>query len=284
MWTLLQQVPDLILAACAAIVILFLVFLFRMLAESRQVSRQLREFLHILKELPEITPANRRDGLTLEQIEQLRGHADARSSSRYWWSLLESHLEPYRPPDLPKAWFATRPVSDILPEDTLIDRHYDTSLYQSVPGILTGLGLMATFIAILVALQSVTVEVKGGAETVQGIGTLINGLAGKFLSSIVALFLAVLFTLAEKRVESRLTRGYHELIAQARSVIPVLDPTRVLLDLQAESSRRTSLLENMYGELVEKAVAAVRTEIAPVLSQALSGDTAAEAHSSKAKA
>jgi hypothetical protein len=57
-----------------------------------------------------------------------------------------------------------------------------------------------TFIAILFALEGVNVQMKGGAEIVEGIGTLINGLAGKFLSSIVALFLAVSFSIVEKKL------------------------------------------------------------------------------------
>ena len=90
---------------------------------------------------------------------------------------------------------------------------------------------MTTFVAILLALEGVNVQLRGGAEIVEGIGGLINGLAGKFLSSIIALLLAVTFTLFEKATERRLRSAYDDLIRTAAESIPVLSAFRVQLDV-----------------------------------------------------
>jgi uncharacterized membrane protein len=123
---------------------------------------------------------------------------------------------------------------------------------------------MATFVAILIALEGLTVQVRGGAEIVGGIGSLINGLAGKFLSSIIALFLAIIFTVIEKKLCERPLETAHEnLLRQAMEVIPELSQSRVLLDMHTLSARRTALLENFYTEMVERVASVVKTEIVP---------------------
>ena len=69
--------------------------------------------------------------------------------------------------------------------------------------ILTALGLLATFIAILQGLAGVTYNEADPLHPISGIDTLINGLAGKFLSSILALLLSVLFTVIERKISER---------------------------------------------------------------------------------
>jgi hypothetical protein len=271
----IQQIPPLILAACGLLVVLFFYFLARMLSESGRVLRRCGEFSRMIERLPPLTSLNRRDGLQLEQLEELRGLAAGQATCRAWWARVEDALEPYAIPNGPESWFATRPASELLSEEAVVGSEYHASFHQAVPALLTGLGLMATFIAILVALQGVTVDIKGGAETVQGIGTLINGLAGKFLSSIVALLLSVLFTVVEKKwCERRLQNAYHRLVAQLHDAIPVLSPTRVLLDLHFQSAQRTALLENFYDEVAQKLAWAVKTEVAPGLSEAFAREVA----------
>jgi hypothetical protein len=100
-----------------------------------------------------------------------------------------------------KAGFSGRSLREVLPE-SLIKSHFNFGKYAAFPGILTGLGLMMTFLAILLALMGVSYNKSNPLEPVHGIDVLINGLSGKFLSSIVALALSVWFTLAERKNES----------------------------------------------------------------------------------
>ena len=109
-----------------------------------------------------------------------------------------------------------------------------------------------------------------------GIGTLINGLAGKFLSSIIALLLAFIFTLVEKKwCERRLNLAHEEMAATARGVLPLLSATRVLLDLEELSMRRTLALERIYAEIVERLADSFRKTLAPALAESLAADLAA---------
>jgi len=256
--------PLVIQIACGVLVVMFASFMVNMLRECSATIRQCEEFRALLAELPPQASADRGAGMPLAALEQMRSRAAGWKTAKEWWGALESALEPYAPPARPEGWFLTRPISEVLQPSNVVERGYHASFHQAVPSLLTGFGLMATFIAILVALQGVTVEVRAGAEMVQGIGTLINGLAAKFVSSILALALSLLFILTEKKwCERRLDVAYSRLISQAETVLPMLHPTRVLLDLQRESARRNALLEGFYANLVERSVAAVKTELAP---------------------
>lgn len=260
----IEQIPPLINAACGVIFALFVFFLIRMRSEAAMVRADVSGFLDVLSRLPERTLETRHEGLQMADIE--RAHHAARERSRNvqrLWADLEMSFEPYRGAHGVQSWFAVRPVTELLPRFTVIDRVYQTSLHQAVPSVLTALGLLATFLAILLALEGVSVHVRSGAEIVEGIGGLINGLAGKFLSSIVALSLAVVFTLIEKRAERKLDAQYDSLLERAAVVVPALSPTRLLLDMQALSAKRTELLENFYGEMADRVVSLFRTEVIP---------------------
>jgi hypothetical protein len=122
----------------------------------------------------------------------------------------------------------------------VVDSFYHSAFHQSVPGILTSLGLLATFVAILLALAGVTYNANDPVHAVSGIDQLINGLSGKFLSSIVALLLSVVFTLLEKKVcDRQLLESYDALIRRCGDVFPLLTQTRIMLDIQRIALSRT---------------------------------------------
>ena len=66
--------------------------------------------------------------------------------------------------------------------------------YKNAPAIVTGVGLLATFVAILVAL----LDVQLANNRIQGLDLLIHGLSGKFLSSVVAISCAAALVFVEK--------------------------------------------------------------------------------------
>lgn len=267
------DVPPLILAACGGLAVLFLVFLFRMFAESRAVLRDVRMLKSLLGQFLPLTPETRHAGLQLNTIENVRSSAaDKPATVRRLWNEVETSLEPYKGSEGMTGWFSVRPTNELFSEAVVIGGGYHSSFHQAVPSILTALGLMTTFIAILLALEGLNVQVRGGAEIVEGIGGLINGLAGKFLASIVALFLAVMFTVFEKTAERRLESAYDDLLQKASHSIPVLSPFRVQLDMHALATRRTEMLDRFYNEMAERVVASARAQIVPAVSGALAQD------------
>ncbi|MGD9727211.1 MAG: hypothetical protein AB7G68_10490 [Nitrospiraceae bacterium] len=96
--------------------------------------------------------------------------------------------------------FSTRAASEFFTQDILAAR-LNVPFYHQLPSLITGLGLLFTFLAILIGLSKLHAD---GSQIV-GIQGLINGLAGKFLTSIIGLICANLFVLIEKSLFHRFT-------------------------------------------------------------------------------
>ncbi len=80
-------------------------------------------------------------------------------------------------------------------EAVVFEGRLNRGFFTALPGIVTGSGLLFTFLAILVALLEVKVVEN---NQIKGLELLIQGLSGKFVSSIGALFSATVFMLAER--------------------------------------------------------------------------------------
>ena len=116
------------------------------------------------------------------------------------------------------AWFleptvhSQRTAADLFSLEALCAGHLNIRFYRQLPTLMTSLGLLFTFLAILIGLS----KLHANGSQIEGIQGLINGLAGKFVTSVVGLACASLFTLLEGSV-------WHRLDDQHRACIALLD-------------------------------------------------------------
>jgi hypothetical protein len=239
---LLARIPAIIQVFSCFIVLLAGIFTKTMLAERARVLDNHSGFLKVLKPLSGAGLAGLHRGIPPEKLLEVRGKSEASGGApKRWWQTVEESLEIYTGADGREGWFTLRPVTEILDEETLVWDGYHASFYQAIPGILTALGLLATFIAILQGLSGVSYNPQDSAHPVTGIDTLINGLSGKFVSSIVALMASIVFTFIEKKVcERAIVESYRGLLLQCREVVPYLPQSRILMDLRAEMAKRAN--------------------------------------------
>jgi biopolymer transport protein ExbB/TolQ len=91
------------------------------------------------------------------------------------------------------AWFleptvsTERSAADHLSFAALCATRLNVRFYQQLPSFLTGVGLMFTFLGILIGLS----KLHANGSQIEGIQGLINGLAGKFVTSVVGLACAM---------------------------------------------------------------------------------------------
>ena len=111
--------------------------------------------------------------------------------------------------------FSTRASSEFFSQDVLSTR-LNVAFYHQLPSLITGIGLLFTFLAILIGLS----KLHADGSHIVGIQGLINGLAGKFLTSIVGLICANLFVLIEKSVLHRFTVGQQQFLATMDELFP----------------------------------------------------------------
>jgi hypothetical protein len=234
MKVVVATIPGIIQAACLFLVAMAILLIMGMFCDRGRALEAFDRFLAVFADLKPFTERERVHGLSSEKISAIRRKAGtAPGRPREWWRAIDESLEYYVSPSGDEGWFITRAIGESLPEEDVVDPFYRWNFYQAVPGILTSLGLLATFVAILMALAGVTYDARDPIRPVSGIDQLINGLSGKFLSSIIALILSVVFTFLEKRVcEGQLREGYDQMIRRCRNVFPLLSQSRILLDLQ----------------------------------------------------
>jgi hypothetical protein len=270
---LLHQVPGWLQGFCVAIIIVFAYFLIVMLGELRALLKARAGLLTLFGSVPAPDHDARRNGLSLEHLDRLRQTCSSLDSvERRWWNRIEPNIQPYASPGGREGWFAVAPFQEVLSEQDL-EVGYHGGLYQSVPGVLTGLGLLGTFTALLIGL----LDLRYTPAEIVGLNTLINNLSGKFLSSVVALVLSLLFLLIERiACERSLARTYEQVAAKFEELLPRLSSTQVLIDIQKLQVQQATSLGNISSDFVDRFVGVFKADLSPVLAAGVSHEMARE--------
>src|SRR5713226_9034659 len=189
----LQHIPAFILWACGALTFASIAVGLRLWSHVRRIRNQMWQVNASVGGAEPLKPEDRVHGLSGPQMEELRSRCRALSGvPGEWWHHVDSSLELYTSPQDRDGWFVTRPVREILPYEQAVAGQFNVTFYNAFPTLLTGVGLLLTFTAILMALSGVHYDKSNSVQPITGIDQLINGLSGKFLSSVVALSLGVI--------------------------------------------------------------------------------------------
>jgi len=120
-------------------------------------------------------------------------------------------------------------------------------------------GLMFTFLAILIGLS----KLHANGSQIEGIQGLINGLAGKFVTSVVGLACANSFLLLEKSVSHRLATHHRHLVALLDEMFP-----RKVADRNHNMSQSapTSVVGSLRNDSAAHLVEAMHQRLGPIAS------------------
>jgi hypothetical protein len=146
--------------------------------------------------------------------------------------------------------FSTRPAAEVFTQEALIAKHVNLTFYRQFPSLVTGLGLLLTFLALFIGLGKLHAD---GSEIV-GIQGLINGLAGKFLTSIVGLIVANVFIFLEKPIVARLMNAHHTFLGLMDQLFPRKTMEQMLEQLTATQGQSTRDYSSSGGESREHLV------------------------------
>ena len=271
----LLAIPGVVLYGCAILIAVTIAMSIALFRQIRRVGSQAKALTGAFESVGKSAPLQRRDGLPLAALDEIRSRCEnLHQAPRGWWTELDSHIEQYTSPEDVEGWFLTEKPRDVLPYEIVVGRNFHSAIFGAFPGLLTGAGLTLTFIAILWALSGVHYNKANTADPVSGIDVLINGLSGKFLSSIVALLLSILFTLYEKRAVRGLRTRYEQLLAAISHAIPYLPPSRILLDIQRFAAKQTVSVSHISAEVVDRLVGAFNTDVVPALAAGMSSGVA----------
>ena len=240
-----------------------------------RVGSQIKILTNSIKAATKDQPSQSRNGLSLATLDEIRGRCEKLDEvPRGWWTAIDSHVEQYSSPQDLEGWFLTEKPRQVLPYEIIVGKHFHSAMFSAFPGLLTGAGLTLTFVAILYALHGVHYDKSNAVEPISGIDVLINGLSGKFLSSIVALLLSIVFTLCEKSAVRRLRSRYEMLLAAVGEAIPYLPPSRILLDIRRYAHDQTVSVSHISSDVVDRLVGAFNIAVVPTLADGMSSGVA----------
>jgi len=157
--------------------------------------------------------------------------------------------------------YNTSKAADFFSEDEIVSRSMHPRFFRAVPGLLTSIGLLATFVAILLGLG----QLEYTEEGIHGIKGFINALSAKFASSVIALFLAIGFTLMETRVLQRAHLAYLRFCEALDSVFPRKTPEALLLELRRNSAEQLAAFQHFNTDLSARFKEGVSEGLGPVL-------------------
>jgi ABC-type transporter Mla subunit MlaD len=198
-------------------------------------------------------PAMGREGLSAAAYDALAQIFNEPSPLASAWRDFDSRIVRRVIQGQDRLW-ASESAEGAFTDSVVIAPRLNRSFYAAVPGIVTGLGLLVTFLAILVAL----LDVRLVNNRVQGLELLIQGLSGKFLSSIAALLSASLFIFIEKPLLHHLDISRRRLVEKLDALMPRLSPTHLLAELQRDIAEQSIAFRSF------------NTSLAPMLRQSFS--------------
>jgi putative membrane protein len=93
---------------------------------------------------------------------------------------------------------STTTADSYFGSEVLVDAPLHTEFYKHLPGILTGIGIIATFFGLITGLQSFDVTATDPDAMKESLSGLFGHVKGAFTFSAIAIFLAMVFTIIEK--------------------------------------------------------------------------------------
>jgi ABC-type transporter Mla subunit MlaD len=238
--------------------------LIRLFLIYRRQSQKLNSAVDHIGSLRQEHPTNIREGLHGSAIENIRDYFQKVPLLMAAWNSFESNLiyRKIRDGESERIW-VSESAESAFHEDAVLEYSFNKRFFLAIPGIVTGTGLLFTFIAILFALFDV--KYSESTKTVEGLDTLISGLSGKFISSVAALFSATIFLMVEKSIFHRLDTRRRRLITAIDSLIPRLAPLQLLVEIQRDTSGQSDAFRMFSADLAMKLKNSFDQSMGPIM-------------------
>lgn len=193
----------------AFLVILTIDFLYHFVGKSIKLKRELRKSLDSLRAI-----RSKIDGDVIE-LDEIGENAMSGPSLKHLWNEYSKTLHPQKEEDgnghlKIVRWRSTALAESFFTEQAIVDSRLKTEFYKHLPGVLTGLGIIGTFIGLINGLISFKVS-SDPTQAQYHLGHLVNSVGHAFFVSAAAIFLAMVFTWIEKSSVTLRCRQVEEL-------------------------------------------------------------------------
>jgi MotA/TolQ/ExbB proton channel family protein len=169
--------------------------------------------------------------------------------------------------------FNTLDAAHFFNVSTLAGSLTQNRLLAAVPGFLTAIGVVGTFVGLQLALSQLQLQQNAGVEELRdGIGSLINGASIAFMTSIWGIGTSLLFNFAEKALERGVRKAIHQLQNQIDYLFPRINAEQSLVTIADHSRSADATLQGLaekIGDRLQEALVETTSSIQTGLENSL---------------
>ena len=207
----------------------FLYFVNKTIDAYNSIKNQLNDFKNVFNKLQdengeiEIKAFKENYDNVLREIRSIKGNNGY--IGKIWWEFCETLIiKREKETETPNAYCENNHIEKLrntdqiemyFNSDVIIDKQVQKEVLDVIPGILTGLGLVGTFLAIAIALMGFDMS-----HIELSIQNLLGGLSIKFISSLVGITTSILFLYLKSHLFSKLETSISCLQLQLNSIFP----------------------------------------------------------------
>ncbi|TDA70117.1 MAG: hypothetical protein D9V47_02920 [Clostridia bacterium] len=167
------------------------------------------------------------------------------------------------------GYVATVEAAYFFNENSIVAPMINQRLYNIVPGSLTGLGILGTFVGLTWGLSQINLDTDNVNSLRQGIQSLLSGMGVAFSSSLWGISLSLVFSFVEKVLSNQLRYDIRQLQTAIDALFPHKNPETWLSESLWESRQQTAELKRFNTDLAVSIAAALEEKLATSLTPAL---------------
>lgn len=169
--------------------------------------------------------------------------------------------------------FNTLDAAHFFNVSTLAGSLTQNRLLAAVPGFLTAVGVVGTFVGLQLALSQLQLQQNAGVEELRdGIGSLINGASIAFMTSIWGIGTSLVFNFIEKALERGVRKSIHKLQNQIDYLFPRINAEQSLVSIADHSKSADETLQGLaekIGDRLQEALVETTSSIQTGLENSL---------------
>lgn len=167
-------------------------------------------------------------------------------------------------------------ASEVFNEDSLAHGIIGNRFYMAMPGMLTGLGVLGTFVGLAMGIGDANLDLKNTKpdELGDSIIPLLQGSATAFITSVWGVLASLIFAFLEKGCEGMARWPIRRLQKRLNSLVPLYTPESSMIELHRSSLENEATLKGLavaIGEQMQEALDKIGESVTHAVQDALGG-------------
>ena len=154
---------------------------------------------------------------------------------------------------------------EYINEETVVDKPGHAQLAELIPGLLTSLGILGTFVGLMQGLTSV--DFSNAEGTIQSIPRLLSGMRFAFATSVAGISCSLLFNMFNRMAAGRAVRAldnFEDAFYELAMPRPLQPDVQLMCQKQDEEVRMARLAENVGNHVAASLEMAIGRAMAPL--------------------